>query len=114
MSMLAEPESATGDPSVAEAKRVIAAWFAAYNRRDEAALRQLIHLPYIEMRGARVVVVEDPDRFLPSFPPDPDGAESYVSPIAVRVCQQGQNAVTFAIECERFRADRRQLGVEHG
>lgn len=114
MSMQLELETPTGDVAVTEARRVVAAWFAALNRRDEQALRGLIHLPYIEARGPRIVVIEELDQFLPSFPPDPEDAESYTTPIALRVCQQGRNVVTFEIECERFRADRRQLGVEHG
>lgn len=42
--------------AIAEGKRLVRAWFTAWNRADSPALLELLHVPNVRLRGARVLV----------------------------------------------------------
>jgi len=116
MTVMTQPGDATAAHAgaVSEAKLAIGAWFACYNRRDLPAMRQLMHVPFVEMRGSRINVIEERNQYDPGFPSDSAGREVYVSPVAVRVCQHSADDVVFEIESNHILADRRPIGSFSG
>ena len=54
--MRAGRETGIGEDARAAAERVVRSWFAAWNRADQEALRDLLHLPSVSLQANRLLV----------------------------------------------------------
>jgi len=108
----ASPTDASTTDSAREAERVMAAFLAAFNARDEAAWADTLHFPHVRLASQTVTVYEDRDAFLEVMDLDRFAADtgwSYSRWDDMEVIQQSPRKVHVKVRFSRFDADDRLL-----
>lgn len=98
LSPVPAPEPAVGSrEAIAQARRALDDWIEAGDRGDRTASRRLVHLPFVELRGAELVVHRTPPD--PSAPAPGEGRRA-VSRVRVREC--ASRKVSLEVDIDRF------------
>jgi hypothetical protein len=92
--------------SYQEARKVVEAFFRAFNAMDGKAIRNTLHFPHVMIAGVNVMVMERPEDFVN---PTPRLAETegwhHSEMNSLEAIQSSDDKVHFVIEFSRHRAD---------
>ena len=89
-----------------EARQVVDAFFTAFNRMDEDAIRATLHFPHVMIAGVNIFVTQKPEDFIDLTPKWAEQEGWHHSEMdALEAVQSSKDKVHFLIEFSRFRAD---------